>query len=159
MNNSQLSPNNAGLNSADPLAQLKDIHLPDPVSWWPPSTGLLWLILGVFILCISIVFIYHHIKKRAKIKKQIQYSLLAVEKIQQNPQLTTSEQSQALRLLLRKILLLKRTPKTNDIHTQKINSIMHQLHNSAFIKNKESDLPWEEIISTIKSATQDTTHD
>ncbi|MCZ6800066.1 MAG: DUF4381 domain-containing protein [Nitrospirae bacterium] len=32
----------------NPLEQLRDIHLPDPVSWWPPAPG--WWILGVLTL-------------------------------------------------------------------------------------------------------------
>ena len=33
---------------ADPLAQLRDIHLPDPVSAWPPGPG--WWLLGTMCL-------------------------------------------------------------------------------------------------------------
>ncbi|MDH5298403.1 MAG: DUF4381 domain-containing protein [Desulfobulbaceae bacterium] len=32
----------------DPLARLKDIHLPPPVSWWPPAAG--WWILACLLL-------------------------------------------------------------------------------------------------------------
>lgn len=35
------------MNGPDPLAQLRDIHLPDPVSWWPPAPGW-WLLASVF---------------------------------------------------------------------------------------------------------------
>lgn len=34
--------------TADPLAQLKDIHMPDPISWWPPAPG--WWVVGVIAL-------------------------------------------------------------------------------------------------------------
>ena len=34
----------------DPLAQLRDIHLPAPVSWWPPAPGWWGLVLLVLIL-------------------------------------------------------------------------------------------------------------
>lgn len=35
----------------DPLAQLRDIHLPAPVSWWPPAIGW-WLLLLLSCLCV-----------------------------------------------------------------------------------------------------------
>ena len=36
------------MNPQDPLAQLRDIHLPEPVSWWPPAPG--WWLLAVLVL-------------------------------------------------------------------------------------------------------------
>lgn len=32
----------------DPLAQLRDIHLPPPVGWWPPAPGW-WLLAGALL--------------------------------------------------------------------------------------------------------------
>lgn len=36
--------------NADPLAKLRDIHLPPPVSWWPPAPG--WWILASLIVVV-----------------------------------------------------------------------------------------------------------
>jgi hypothetical protein len=38
------------MNGADPLAQLRDIHLPAPIGWWPPAPG--WWLLGLLVLAV-----------------------------------------------------------------------------------------------------------
>ena len=60
----------------DPLSQLRDIHLPDPVSYWPPAPG--WWILAIFLLLgigFVSVFIY-------KIWRKNRYRTLALREIQ-----------------------------------------------------------------------------
>ena len=44
------------MNPADPLAQLRDIHLPEPVSWWPPAPG--WWLVALIILAVIITLVY-----------------------------------------------------------------------------------------------------
>lgn len=52
----------------DPLAQLKDIHLPDPVGWWPLAPGwYLLMILIVLLISIGIYKLYQrYLNARAK---------------------------------------------------------------------------------------------
>lgn len=40
------------MNQPDPLAQLRDIHLPDPISAWPPGPGW-WAVVGLSVLVLS----------------------------------------------------------------------------------------------------------
>ena len=37
----------------DPLAQLKDIHLPQAIDWWPPAIG--WWMLVLIVLAVTVV--------------------------------------------------------------------------------------------------------
>jgi len=37
--------------AADPLAQLRDIHLPEAIGWWPPALGW-WLLLALLVILI-----------------------------------------------------------------------------------------------------------
>ena len=39
------------MSAENPLANLKDIHLPPAVSWWPPAPGW-WILMVVFVLLI-----------------------------------------------------------------------------------------------------------
>lgn len=39
------------MNPADPLAELKDIHLPPPISAWPPAPGW-WVLAALFLLAL-----------------------------------------------------------------------------------------------------------
>ncbi|WP_392538341.1 DUF4381 domain-containing protein [Legionella sp. 227] len=47
--------------NTDPLAQLKDIHLPTPIGWWPLAPG--WYILMGLILFIAILLAYSAYKR------------------------------------------------------------------------------------------------
>ena len=40
-------------NAPDPLQELRDVHLPDPISWWPPAFGW-WMILGALFVFVSL---------------------------------------------------------------------------------------------------------
>lgn len=35
----------------DPLEQLKDVHIPDPIQWWPLAIGW-WVVIGIIVLSI-----------------------------------------------------------------------------------------------------------
>ena len=47
---------------------LKDIHLPDSVSWWPPATGY-WLVLLIIITTVIVFFILKTYLKKQRVKK------------------------------------------------------------------------------------------
>ena len=45
------------MNPADPLAQLRDIHLPEPISWWLPAPGW-WVILLLSLTAVGLVIYF-----------------------------------------------------------------------------------------------------
>ncbi|MBV1930617.1 MAG: DUF4381 domain-containing protein [Porticoccaceae bacterium] len=47
----------------DPLAQLRDIHLPEAIGWWPPAPG--WWILTL-VLLVSIAFTIRYLVRRRR---------------------------------------------------------------------------------------------
>ncbi len=49
----------------NPLAQLRDIHTPDPISWWPLAPG--WWVLLVLALTLIVIVLRLIIKRKNKI--------------------------------------------------------------------------------------------
>jgi hypothetical protein len=63
------------MNQADPLAGLRDIHLPEPVSWWPPAPGW-WL--AVFVSLACLVLLMNFLRRRVR---QNRYRRVALKKL------------------------------------------------------------------------------
>jgi hypothetical protein len=88
------------VDNTNPLAQLKDIHLPAPVGWWPLAPG--WYMLLGLILILTIVVVYQIYKwhRNALAKKK---ALLLLNEYQkqyeqnQNGVLTSALISELLR--------------------------------------------------------------
>ena len=64
------------MDSAELLAQLADIHLPEPVSYWPPAIG--WWILAAIAL-VLLVLLFRKFASRARQQKIYQYALAELE--------------------------------------------------------------------------------
>ncbi len=85
---------------ADELAQLKDIHLPDAIGWWPLAPG--WYVLLLMILIIAAVLAYILRKRhRDALAKNQALELLKSYTIQyekdRNAQLASARISELLR--------------------------------------------------------------
>ena len=86
--------------ATQPTLNLRDIHLPEPISWWPIAPGW-WVIIVSVILVIAVVLI----AKNIYLKKQLNRDVKAeIESIKQQYQLTKNKSllAQSLSLLLRR---------------------------------------------------------
>ena len=88
------------MNNADPLAQLKDIHLPAPIGWWPLAPGWYCLAIGLLLLLLAVVYYFYRRHQWAKPKKQALYLLQQYEQAyvtDQNAQLAAQRISELLK--------------------------------------------------------------
>jgi len=67
--------------SADPLSQLKDIHTPDPISyWWPLAPG--WWILA-FLIIVGLVLLAIWLRKKIKNKPVLKQATMELDKLKE----------------------------------------------------------------------------
>jgi hypothetical protein len=88
------------MNKIDPLAQLKDIHLPDPISWWPLAPGWYLLFFLIIFLVSSIIYLTYTRYCHALAKKQALVLLARYHqayKKERNGSLTSAHISELLR--------------------------------------------------------------
>lgn len=88
------------MNAADPLAQLRDIHLPDPVSWWPPAPGW-WVVTLLALAAISLgIFFIRKLWLRNRYRRA---ALRELHDLGTNPQNDQKELLKKLSTLLRRV--------------------------------------------------------
>lgn len=88
---------------AEQLGQLRDIHLPGSVSWWPPAPG--WWILLVVILITAVGLVLMEIRRRRALKYR---ALRELATLMGGPtgQLDTWKLAAELCVLIRRIVLV-----------------------------------------------------
>ncbi|MCW8830374.1 MAG: DUF4381 domain-containing protein [Gammaproteobacteria bacterium] len=90
------------MNSATPTAalELRDIHLPEPISWWPLAPGW-WFLLGGILFIILAVFLYQRYQKKQALKKQVLAEFETI-RAQYNKEKNSTALVQSLSILLRR---------------------------------------------------------
>ncbi len=66
-------------NAPDPLQDLRDVHMPDPISWWPPAFGW-WMIMGLLIIGGSLIIWAWAYRQRTRPRR---FALAQLKDVQQ----------------------------------------------------------------------------
>lgn len=85
---------------SDALAQLKDIHLPSPIQWWPLAPGWYGLMIALGVLIIWVMYLMHRRSVRLLPKKQALELIAQYQKQydnDRNAQLASARVSELLR--------------------------------------------------------------
>ncbi len=86
----------------NPLDQLRDIHLPSSVQWWPLAIG--WWLLAGLVLALVFAFWWHR-KKNKNQRLMVNHSLEALVQLERNETLDSEKWLQALSTLIRRIVI------------------------------------------------------
>lgn len=82
---------------------LRDIHLPDPVSWWPPAAGW-WILISIAILGFVFIIVWRKIQQKKRIKKAALAEFENIRTAYQND-INPALLARSLSTLLRRICL------------------------------------------------------
>ncbi|WP_341326946.1 DUF4381 domain-containing protein [Methylotuvimicrobium sp. KM2] len=80
---------------------LRDIHLPEPIGFWPPAIGWWLAALGILVLLVSMVWLIRRLTRKTALKSARR--LLA--ELKQDPSLDSAEKVVRLSILLRRVTI------------------------------------------------------
>ena len=86
----------------NPLDQLRDIHLPESVNWWPLAIGW-WLLAGL--LLILLVLIWVRFNKTKQQRQMVNHAMESLQQLEADTSLDSQQWLQALSALLRRIVI------------------------------------------------------
>lgn len=91
------------MNSGEPLVQLRDIHLPDPVGWWPPAVGWWLLLIAVLGLGALVSHLLRRYLRRNRYRKEARQEL---QRLTENRAVySTGEMLEQISRLLRRVAI------------------------------------------------------
>lgn len=93
-----------------PILNLRDIHLPEPISWWPIAPGW-WFLIVSLLLILIILFVSRKVYKSKQLKRDISSELDNIKQQFQQTQ-NKSQLAKSLSMLLRRSSITY-YPKTN----------------------------------------------
>ncbi len=84
-----------------PHLDLKDIHLPDAINWWPPAIGWWLLVILIPLLCFLLFWIYKRITRKTAIKT----AKKLIQQIKQNTETDDTHKLTELSELIRRVAI------------------------------------------------------
>ena len=86
----------------NPLDQLRDIHLPDSVQWWPLAIG--WWLLAALMLMLVLLFVWRF-NRGKKQRRMVNLSMQSLDALEADTELDEEEWLRALSALLRRVVI------------------------------------------------------
>ena len=123
-------------NQADPLANLRDIHLPEAISSWPPAPGW-WLALGL-VVSLGIAF---HLYKRARSRSLKRAALAELTGIENGYARSADVSQLALEIssLLRRVALTRfRRREVASLHGEEWAQFLLRTDNASGLNNESA---------------------
>ena len=81
-------------NAPDPLQELRDVHLPDPISWWPPAFGW-WMIVVALLILVGLILWARAYRQRTQPRR---LALAQLQEVKQHFAAYADEQQTMTRL-------------------------------------------------------------
>jgi len=122
--------------------ELRDIHLPDAVSWWPPAIGWWVLLLALVLIVIAVFFMLKKMQQVSVRKTAI--SEFEKIKLAYQQDKNKAHLSQQLSQLLRQVLLSsERRNKVASVTGEQWLALLNEVHPKGHFE-----LEWLQLLST-----------